>query len=122
VDTISTRPAEEKASAEVRSVRTCEVCGAVATERTLIGLKNDRRRNGPRWCLARHLASTFRPNLGRRGSGMVDGCPGLKPTSRARSGQRRCTCAFIHGGQCWRKNEICFGFDPQLGVKGSWSR
>jgi len=41
----------------VREVRCCEVCGVPATERTLIGLKNDRRRNGPRWCLSHHPSS-----------------------------------------------------------------
>jgi len=40
-----------------REVRRCEVCGVPATERTLIGLKNDRRRHGPRWCLAHHPSS-----------------------------------------------------------------
>jgi len=44
-------------------VRVCEVCGVPATERTLIGLKNDRRRNGPRWCLSHHPASMPRPGI-----------------------------------------------------------
>jgi len=32
----------------------CEVCGAPSSERTLIGLKNDRRRDGERYCLPHH--------------------------------------------------------------------
>jgi hypothetical protein len=33
---------------------TCEVCGVSSYEKTLIGLRNDRRRNGPRYCLPHH--------------------------------------------------------------------
>jgi len=58
VDTTIVREKPPEVSAEVRSVQRCEVCGILATEVTLIGLKNDRRRGGPRWCLAHHPAST----------------------------------------------------------------
>jgi hypothetical protein len=34
--------------------RRCEVCGVSSHEKTLVGLRNDRRRNGPRFCLPHH--------------------------------------------------------------------
>ena len=34
--------------------RRCEVCGVSSYEKTLVGLRNDRRRNGPRFCLTHH--------------------------------------------------------------------
>ena len=34
--------------------RHCEVCGVSSHEKALVGLRNDRRRNGPRFCLAHH--------------------------------------------------------------------
>jgi hypothetical protein len=37
-----------------RGGRRCEVCGVSSNEKTLVGLRNDRRRNGPRFCLAHH--------------------------------------------------------------------
>jgi hypothetical protein len=54
VDTTIVREKPPDVSAEVRSVRTCAVCGFAATEVTLIGLKNDRRRQGLRYCLPHH--------------------------------------------------------------------
>ena len=54
MDTNILRSTTEKVAGEIRR---CEVCGVPATERTLIGLKNDRRRNGPRWCLSHHPSS-----------------------------------------------------------------
>ncbi len=41
---------------------TCEVCGVGSHEKTLVGIKNDRRRGGPRWCLPHHpesMSQTF---------------------------------------------------------------
>jgi hypothetical protein len=35
----------------------CEVCGVSSHEKTLVGLKNDRRRSGPRFCLPHHPES-----------------------------------------------------------------
>ena len=32
----------------------CEVCGVSSHEKALVGLRNDRRRGGPRFCLAHH--------------------------------------------------------------------
>jgi hypothetical protein len=29
----------------------CEVCGVGSDEKTLLGIRNDRRRDGPRYCL-----------------------------------------------------------------------
>jgi hypothetical protein len=37
-----------------REARRCEVCGVSSHEKTLVGLRNDRRRNGPRFCLSHH--------------------------------------------------------------------
>jgi hypothetical protein len=54
VDTTIIREKPTEVSAELRSVRTCEVCGVAASKVTLIGLKNDRRREGPRYCLPHH--------------------------------------------------------------------
>jgi hypothetical protein len=49
------REGVEKVAAEPRrEIRVCEVCGVPASEVTLVGLKNDRRREGPRWCLPHH--------------------------------------------------------------------
>ena len=35
----------------------CEVCGASSCEKTLIGVRNDRRRHGPKYCLPHHPES-----------------------------------------------------------------
>jgi hypothetical protein len=32
----------------------CEVCGVSSREKTLVGLRNDRRRGGPKYCLPHH--------------------------------------------------------------------
>jgi ribosomal protein S14 len=40
-----------------RESRRCEVCGVSSHEKTLVGLKNDRRRNGSRFCLPHHPES-----------------------------------------------------------------
>jgi len=32
----------------------CAVCGVSSSVKTLVGLKNDRRRNGPKFCLPHH--------------------------------------------------------------------
>ena len=37
-----------------REKRCCDVCGVSSHEKTLVGLKNDRRRNGPKFCLPHH--------------------------------------------------------------------
>jgi hypothetical protein len=37
--------------------RRCEVCGVSSHERTLVGLRNDRRNDGPRFCLPHHPES-----------------------------------------------------------------
>jgi hypothetical protein len=38
-----------------RRVRSrCEVCGVSSHEKTLVGLRNDRRRGGPKYCLPHH--------------------------------------------------------------------
>lgn len=34
--------------------RTCAECGVSSHERSLVGLKNDRRSDGPRWCVRCH--------------------------------------------------------------------
>jgi hypothetical protein len=47
-----------------RRVRRCEACGAPATEKTLVGLEGDRRREGPRWCLPHHPASRQETDVG----------------------------------------------------------
>jgi hypothetical protein len=44
----------QPATKEKRRIRACEVCGVSATAVTLAGLKNDRRREGPRYCLRHH--------------------------------------------------------------------
>jgi hypothetical protein len=50
--------AQSKCSASAppptREARCCEVCGVSSHEKTLVGLKNDRRRGGPRFCLPHH--------------------------------------------------------------------
>jgi hypothetical protein len=38
----------------IREGSHCEVCGVSSHEKTLVGLKNDRRRKGPRFCLPHH--------------------------------------------------------------------
>jgi predicted nucleic acid-binding Zn finger protein len=35
----------------------CEVCGATSSEKTLVGIRNDHRRGGPRYCLPHHPES-----------------------------------------------------------------
>ena len=37
-----------------REASRCEVCGFSSHEKALVGLRNDRRRNGPRFCLTHH--------------------------------------------------------------------
>jgi len=37
-----------------RKISRCEVCGVSSYEKALVGLRNDRSRNGPRFCLAHH--------------------------------------------------------------------
>jgi hypothetical protein len=37
-----------------RKASRCEVCGVSSQEKTLVGLRNDRRRNGLRFCLTHH--------------------------------------------------------------------
>jgi hypothetical protein len=55
VDTTkSSASAHDSPSApEMKSGR-CEACGVSSQVKTLVGLKNDRRRNGPRFCLPHH--------------------------------------------------------------------
>jgi hypothetical protein len=43
-----------------RETRRCEVCGVSSHEKTLVGLRNDRRRNGPCFCLTHHPDSLAR--------------------------------------------------------------
>jgi hypothetical protein len=40
-----------------REARRCEVCGVSSHEKALVGLRNDRRRSGPRFCLPHHPES-----------------------------------------------------------------
>src|SRR5215218_8381817 len=40
-----------------RRIRQCETCGVPATEKTLVGLRGDRRRHGERYCLPHHPSS-----------------------------------------------------------------
>jgi hypothetical protein len=53
--------AREKSSAfahpPTRRSRRCEVCGASSHEKTLVGLRNDRRKDSPRFCLPHHPES-----------------------------------------------------------------
>jgi hypothetical protein len=35
----------------------CEVCGVSSHKKTLVGLRNDRRRGGPKYCLSHHPES-----------------------------------------------------------------
>lgn len=49
--TQSIRNSGEKVS---RPEARCEVCGVSSHERTLVGLKNDRSKDGPRFCLPHH--------------------------------------------------------------------
>jgi hypothetical protein len=44
----------KQGDASPRQPSRCEVCGCSSQEKALVGLKNDRRRNGPRWCVAHH--------------------------------------------------------------------
>jgi hypothetical protein len=37
-----------------RETRCCAVCGVSSHEKSLVGLRNDRRSNGPRFCLPHH--------------------------------------------------------------------
>ena len=46
-------------AARRRRGSTCQVCGVSSYEKTLVGLRNDRRRNGPRFCLPHHPDSMF---------------------------------------------------------------
>jgi hypothetical protein len=41
--------------------RVCQVCGISSHEKTLVGLRNDRRKKGPRFCLADHPDSFASP-------------------------------------------------------------
>jgi hypothetical protein len=53
--------AREKSSASAhpptRQSPRCEVCGVSSHEKTLVGLKNDRRKDGLRYCLPHHPES-----------------------------------------------------------------
>ncbi len=51
--TTSLRESTRKVSGEPRR---CGECGVSADERVLVGLKNDRRRNGLRYCIRCHPA------------------------------------------------------------------
>jgi hypothetical protein len=44
---------------ETKKGTRCEVCGVSSYAKTLVGLRNDRRRNGPRFCLPHHPDSMF---------------------------------------------------------------
>jgi hypothetical protein len=47
-----------------RRVRsTCEMCGISSHKKTLVGIRGDRRRGGPRWCLPHHPDSLARAML-----------------------------------------------------------
>jgi hypothetical protein len=50
--------AREKSSASAHptncEVRRCEVCGVSSHEKSLVGIKNDRSKGGPRFCLLHH--------------------------------------------------------------------
>ena len=50
--------AQEKSSASAhpstREGSRCEVCGVSSHEKALVGLKNDRSNDGPRFCLPHH--------------------------------------------------------------------
>jgi hypothetical protein len=61
--------AQEKSSASAHrptpESRRCEVCGASSHEKTLVGLRNDRSKDGPRFCLPHHpdsLAGSVQAN------------------------------------------------------------
>jgi hypothetical protein len=61
--------AREKSSASThpstRKSSRCEVCGVSSHERTLVGLRNDRSKDGPRFCLPHHpdsLAGSVQAN------------------------------------------------------------
>jgi hypothetical protein len=40
-----------------REGRHCEVCGVSSYEKTLVGIRNDRRKDGPRFCVPHHPES-----------------------------------------------------------------
>jgi hypothetical protein len=49
-----------------RKPRRCEVCGVSSHEKSLVGLRNDRRKGGPRFCLPHHpesMAGSVRSGL-----------------------------------------------------------
>jgi hypothetical protein len=52
--TKSSASAHDSLPAPQAKPRCCEVCGVSSHVKTLVGLKNDRRRNGPRFCLPHH--------------------------------------------------------------------
>jgi hypothetical protein len=54
VDTKESSAPAHPASLKARKGSRCDVCGVSSYEQTLIALKNDRRRNGPRFCLPHH--------------------------------------------------------------------
>jgi hypothetical protein len=61
--------ARDKSSASAhpptREERCCEVCGVSSHVMSLVGLRNDRRRGGPRFCLPHHpdsLAGSVQAN------------------------------------------------------------
>jgi len=58
VDTTIVR--ERSPEVPASEIRCCEACGVPSSEVTLIGLKNDRRREGPRYCLPHHPDSLNR--------------------------------------------------------------
>jgi hypothetical protein len=56
--------AREKSSAgyadahpSTRERHRCEVCGVSSYEKSLVGLRNDRRKDGPRFCVPHHPES-----------------------------------------------------------------
>jgi hypothetical protein len=56
---------DREAHLPTREGSRCEVCGVSSHEKTLMGLRNDRRRNGPRFCLPHHpdsLAGSVQAN------------------------------------------------------------
>jgi hypothetical protein len=52
--TKSSASAQDSPPALQTKLGRCEVCGVSSHVKTLVGLKNDRRRNGPRFCLPHH--------------------------------------------------------------------
>ncbi len=51
---MDTTKSSASAHSPTRGGSRCEVCGVSSHEKTLVGLRNDRRPNGPRFCLPHH--------------------------------------------------------------------